>query len=153
VVERYLRRAVRDPHAAEELAQEFALRFVRGDFKGADPKRGRFRDFVKGALSHLVGDYHVKRGRGPLVRADIPQHAYVESASVEADREFLECWRKELLERTWDALAKLEQHTGQPLHAALRLRADAPDAPSTDLAERLAARTGRSCNAAAYRQT
>jgi RNA polymerase sigma-70 factor (ECF subfamily) len=152
-VDRYLRGAVRDADAAEELAQEFALRFVRGDFKGADPQRGRFRDYVKGVLIHLVTDYHRRRSRGPLVGADLPEPAVEEPPAAEADRAFLESWRKELLARTWDALARLEERTGKPLHAALRLRADAPDVPSADLAERLAARTGRPCNAAAFRQT
>ena len=40
-VYRYLRVSVRDPEAAADLAQDFALRFVRGDFKKADPSRGR----------------------------------------------------------------------------------------------------------------
>ncbi|MFH1923401.1 MAG: hypothetical protein ABIP48_26355 [Planctomycetota bacterium] len=38
---RYLLGATRDPDAADELFQEFALRFVQGAFRGADPKRGR----------------------------------------------------------------------------------------------------------------
>src|SRR5688500_14765658 len=46
---RYLLGAVRSPDAADELFQEFALRFVRGDFRRADPDRGRFRDYVKAA--------------------------------------------------------------------------------------------------------
>ena len=58
VVQRYLLAALRDPHAAEELAQEFALRFVRGDLKGADRERGRFRDFLaevrRGAVQQAV---------------------------------------------------------------------------------------------------
>ena len=49
-VHRYLLGAVRDPDVAAELSQEFALRFLRGDFHWADPARGRFRDFVKQAL-------------------------------------------------------------------------------------------------------
>src|SRR5262245_58256297 len=51
-VYRYLLGALRDPHAAEELAQEFALRVVRGDFRRADPQRGRFRDFLRTSLVH-----------------------------------------------------------------------------------------------------
>jgi hypothetical protein len=43
-VHRYLLGALRDEDAAEELFQEFALRFVRGDFRWADRGRGRFRD-------------------------------------------------------------------------------------------------------------
>src|SRR5690242_7685201 len=57
-VHRYLLGALRNPDAADELAQEFALRFLRGQCKGADPQRGRFRDYLKGTLSHLVAEYY-----------------------------------------------------------------------------------------------
>src|SRR4051812_1379878 len=55
-VYRYLRGLVRDDAAAEDLCQEFALRFLRGDFRHADPDRGRFRDYLKVALRHLAGE-------------------------------------------------------------------------------------------------
>jgi RNA polymerase sigma-70 factor (ECF subfamily) len=54
---RYLRALVRDAEAAEELTHEFVVRFLRGDFRQADPARGRFRDLVKQALRHLAIDY------------------------------------------------------------------------------------------------
>src|SRR4051812_47381138 len=53
-VYRYLLAATREPDAADELFQEFALRLVRGDFGRADRARGRFRDYVKSALINLV---------------------------------------------------------------------------------------------------
>ena len=62
---RYLRGALRNEDAAEELSQEFALRFLRGDFHRADPGRGRFRAYVKTALFRLVVDY-IRRRQGPL---------------------------------------------------------------------------------------
>src|SRR4051794_28381156 len=54
---RYLRAMVRDVDAAEELTQDFVVRFCRGDFKRADPSRGRFRDLLKRALRHMVIDF------------------------------------------------------------------------------------------------
>src|SRR5690606_22273269 len=56
-VHRYLLGALRDPDTAAELDQEFALRFLRGDFHRADPSRGRFRDFIKRALRNLMVDH------------------------------------------------------------------------------------------------
>src|SRR5438128_326991 len=53
-VYRYLLGTVREPAVAEELAQEFAVRFLRGDFQRANPESGRFRDFLKTALRHLA---------------------------------------------------------------------------------------------------
>jgi RNA polymerase sigma-70 factor (ECF subfamily) len=57
-VHRYLLDALRNHDAADELAQEFALRFLRGDCRGVNPERGRFRDFIKGVLCHLIIDYY-----------------------------------------------------------------------------------------------
>src|SRR5262249_30176500 len=51
---RYLRSMVGDADA-EELCQEFALRFVRGDFRHAAPERRRFRDSVKTARRRRFG--------------------------------------------------------------------------------------------------
>src|SRR5438874_2310362 len=42
-VYRYLLRLLGDPHVADDLTQEFALALVRGEFRQADPQRGRFR--------------------------------------------------------------------------------------------------------------
>src|SRR5437764_3789427 len=64
-VYRYLLRAVRDPAVAEDLTQEFALRFIQGRFGQADPSQGRFRSYVKGALFRLVQDHRRSQARGP----------------------------------------------------------------------------------------
>src|SRR5579859_6464605 len=73
-ISRYLLGVLRDPDAAEELAQEFAYRFLHGDLRGADPGRGRFRDYVKGVLFHLVADYHNKKKQRPgHMPTDMPE--------------------------------------------------------------------------------
>src|SRR5689334_15571752 len=61
---RYLLAAAGD--AADDLFQEFALRFLRGDFRRADPRRGRFRDYLKAALIHLAHDHGRAQARRPL---------------------------------------------------------------------------------------
>src|SRR5712692_6717247 len=122
---RYLLGAVRDADVASELCQEFALRFVRGDFRRANPERGRFRDYLKTALIHLVTDYHKERRAAPrLLSPDEPEPAApAESLGSEAD--FLQSWREELLEGTWKALAK----ANLSYHAALLLRVKNVDMP------------------------
>src|SRR5205823_186537 len=139
-VYRYLLAAVRDPDVAEELSQEFALRFVRGDFKRADPGRGRFRDFVKTALYHLIVDHHRRQqGRpGPLPSASgrLPAAA----ADPAADAEFVAHWRGELLGRAWEALAAVQERTGQLFHTVLHWRVTHPDEPAARLAEELGGR-------------
>jgi RNA polymerase sigma-70 factor (ECF subfamily) len=150
-VYRYLFACVRDPDSADELFQEFALRFVRGDFRNADPQRGRFRDFLKTALLNLVRKHCRQQRHRPLPLADESQVAAAPQADV-ADEEFVGHWRQELLTRAWRALEALEQQSGKPYHTVLRLRAESPQLSSGELAEQLAARLGRPVTAAAQRQ-
>jgi RNA polymerase sigma factor (sigma-70 family) len=153
VVQRYLLGALRDPHAAEELTQEFALRFVRGDLKGADRHRGRFRDFLKGTLFHLIGDFHRRKKKEPFPLEADQDRSDAESIDSESDRQFLESWRAELLEQAWKSLATLEQETAQPFHSVLQFRAQHPEMRSTEMAEQLSQELGRAVNAAWVRQT
>jgi RNA polymerase sigma-70 factor (ECF subfamily) len=133
-VYRYLLGALRDQDAALELFQEFALRFVRGDFRRAAAGHGRFRDYVKAALRNLVTDYHRQRQSGPQ-----PLPADVAAPAAADEDEFMASWREELVSQTWAALAE-----AQPvLHAALRAHAQHPDAPAARLAEELAAGLGK----------
>ena len=143
-VYRYLRASLRDADAADELYQEFALKFVRGDFRRAHPDRGRFRDFLKTALYHLIVDLHKHRVRQPErlgAESEVPARA--DTATPESDAAYVEAWRNELLQRAWAALARFEQETGQPLSTVLRLRTDHPDLRSPELAERLTQPLGR----------
>jgi RNA polymerase sigma factor (sigma-70 family) len=152
-VRRYLRRVLRDSDAADEVAQEFALELLHGDLHGADPSRGRFRNFVKGTLFHLVADYRKQRRRWPR---PLPADDATLAASPEerdSDRQFVESWCDELLARAWAALAGIETKSGQPFYAVLRYRADNPEVRSPQMAEQLTAQLGRQLTAAGVRQT
>src|SRR3712207_2061563 len=93
-VRRYLLGALRGPDAAGELYQEFAYRFLHGDLRGADPRRGRFRDFVKGVLFHLVADHHRRRQRRPRpLPADHPEPVTDAPPGAEEEQAFLASWR------------------------------------------------------------
>jgi RNA polymerase sigma-70 factor (ECF subfamily) len=150
---RYLLGALRDADAADEVAQEFALRLVRGDFKRADPDRGRFRDYVKTSLYHLIVN-HQKGARGraqPL--AEPSAVADSDPDTAESDRAFLDRWREELLNRAWEELEQNQARTGQPFYTVLRFRADNPGLPSAQMAEQLSARLGKPLTDAGVRQT
>jgi RNA polymerase sigma factor (sigma-70 family) len=153
-VYRYLLGALRDADAADELAQEFALRFLRGDFGGVDRQRGRFRDFLKGVLSHLIADYY-RRQR--TVAKSLPANgadlAVSPDDSEERDRQFAESWRDELLARTWARLAQLQQETGQPFHAVMQCRVQHPDLRSSEMAVQLTTPLGQRVTADWVRQT
>src|SRR5205809_2626379 len=115
---RYLLGSVRDADAAAELTQEFAVRLLRGDFHKADPKRGRFRDYLKSALSHLVHDQRRARRAAPQ---RIPSHQLARAEpDFDDEAAFLAVWRTELLARTWDTLAEV----GPTYREALLLHVD-----------------------------
>jgi RNA polymerase sigma-70 factor (ECF subfamily) len=149
-VYRYLLGAVRDPDVAGELAQEFALRFVRGDFRRADPDRGRFRDYLKTALIHLVTDFRRAQKEWPrALPPEGPEPAAPAAESVHPDQAFLASWREELLDRTWRTLAEVNA----AYHAVLLCRIEAADLSSAELAGRLSAQLGKPLTAAWVRKT
>lgn len=152
-VQRYLRKVLRDADAADEVFQEFALRLLHGDLRGANPERGRFRQFVKGTLFHLIAKYHKQRRRWPEPLPDNDTVLAANPEELESDHQFVESWCDELLARAWAALAEIESRTGQLFYTVLRFRADHPDLRSPQMAEQLAAQLGRPFTAAGVRQT
>ena len=149
-VHRYLLASLRDPEAADDLSQEFALRFLRGDFRNADPSKGRFRDFLKRSIYHLMVDYHRGcRARPRLLDGDAAEPAVSDADpwDRDLDRQFLDSWRQQLMAHAWTALDQVQESTGQPFADVLRLRVANPDLRSPQLAEQLSERLGRSVNA------
>jgi RNA polymerase sigma-70 factor (ECF subfamily) len=145
-VYRYVLSAVGDPAAAEDLVQEFALGLVRGDFRHADPQRGRFRNYVKTTLFRLVLGYRKRQGKLPrpvaAARVDRPAPA------PPGDARFDEAWRNNLLARTWDALSV----ANPTLCAVLHLRAQHPEMSAAALAEALGRQSGQPVTPVAARQ-
>ena len=136
---RYLWAMLRDPDAADEVFQELALRFVRGDFRGADPKRGQFRHYLKTVLIRLVFEHRKKAGKRQRqfdTDAVVPDHEPAET-SEEEDEQFMTSWREELLRQTWQRLEAWQEETGKPFYDVLKLRTDHADATSGQLAEKL----------------
>jgi RNA polymerase sigma-70 factor (ECF subfamily) len=141
-VYRYLLGATRDEDAAQELFQEFAIRFLRGGFRRADPERGQFRNLLKTALINLVNDHYKQeaRRRRNQSTAELPDVASPQSG--DAEQQFLDSWREELIAKAWDALADVEQTRGQPFYTLLKMHAEHPELRSADLAEKYSAEAG-----------
>jgi RNA polymerase sigma-70 factor (ECF subfamily) len=153
-IRRYLLGVLRDPDAAEELSQEFVYRFLHGDLRGADRDRGRFRDFVKGVLFHLVADYHNKKKRQPgNMPADAPEPGMECALAAERDEAFRVSWRDELLARAWSALQADEKKNGQPYYTVLRFRADHPELASAEMADKLSGPMGKALTSVGVRKT
>jgi RNA polymerase sigma-70 factor (ECF subfamily) len=145
-VYRYLLGALRDADAADEVAQEFAVRFLEGSFRRADPGRGRFRDLVKTALRHLLIDHWRRQNRAPLQADSVAQQQIPAppGGEEEADEAFRLQWREGLLAHAWEALAQAEADSGLPYHTLLHWKTEAPQVRSAELAARLGARLGKS---------
>jgi DNA-directed RNA polymerase specialized sigma24 family protein len=155
-IHRYLLGALRDAHAAEELSQDFALRFIRGDFQGVDPRKGRFRDYVKTVLFHMVANYHKKRHSQPwLLAPDAPEPAAPPTGPPDEEEEFLAVWRGQVLERAWEQLAAIEKKSGKPYHTLLSSRREDPDheVSSAQLAAQLSTQLRRKFTADGVRKT
>jgi RNA polymerase sigma-70 factor (ECF subfamily) len=151
---RYVLAAVRDPHVAEELCQDFALQFVQGNLKRADPERGRFRDYVKTILFHMVGSWRRKQHNRPhAYDSEIHTPADSTPPAEESDQVFLDGWRQELLGQTWQALERVQQETGQPFHTVLSFRARHAELKSEEMARQLSEVLGKPVTAAGVRQT
>lgn len=152
-VRRYLMAAIRCEDGVDEVYQEFALRFVRGDLKNVNPDRGKFRSFLKTCLYHLIVDHQRRKATRNPAEAELDQLAVV-SCHVEDsvnDAAFVKSWRDDLLARAWQQLADDERTTGKPYHTILKLRAEQPELSSPQLADAATSQLGREITAANVR--
>lgn len=153
-VHQYLLRVAQDPEVAADLAQEFALRFLRGDFHRADPRRGRFRNYVKSAVLNLLADFRRRQKHWPRPLPGDGEGLSVACAGrPAADPEFLDCWRDEILNHAWARLARHEDRTGQPFFTVLGFRAGHPALRSPEMAGRLTEILKKPVTAGWVRQT
>lgn len=155
-IQRYLLASLKDSSAADDLFQEFALKFVKGDLRGVDPERGRFRYYVKKVVSNLMNQHRRKqasRKEQLLLEEDQQGDSACAELTSDEDRLFLASWRDDLLEQTWDAMAEHESKTGTPYNSVLRLRVGDPALSSEEFAEKLSALIGKPMTSGTARVT
>lgn len=155
---RYLQAELRDEHAAGQVYSNFAVRVLEVDrfLQRADPRRGRFRDYLKTVLRHMVADHHRAQQRENKQREPLALHngtsAESELIETEADAQFINCWRQELINWAWQRLEEAEKRTSRPYASLLRLQEQQPGLRSAQAAELLAAQLGRPFTAEGVRQ-
>ncbi|HZJ15627.1 MAG TPA: sigma-70 family RNA polymerase sigma factor [Chthoniobacteraceae bacterium] len=110
-------RSGRDPDAAREIAHEFFAHLLeKPNLGGAEPGRGRFRNYLLGALKHHLShrrehDARQKRGgRAEIIPLDAgtdtsPGVDPGDPHTLPPDREFDRQWALHVLRRATDALA------------------------------------------------
>jgi DNA-directed RNA polymerase specialized sigma24 family protein len=158
VVLRYLRAALRDEHAINHVCSNFSVRILEADrfLQTANPRRGRFRDYLKAVLRHMVTDYYREQQREHKQLEKLPrtdaENVESDSKQTEEDQRFLTCWRQELINWMWQELERVERRTGQPYAVLMRLQTQQPDLRSSQLAELLSVECQRPFTAAGVRQ-
>ena len=147
-----IRRAAPNEDAARDLTQEFFARLLSGrGLEHADPRRGRFRFFLLGAVRHFLADMRERQGR--LKRgggqAPVPLDAGTDSSPglevpdgslPDPDLEFDRKWALALLERALTRLGVEQAETGrQTTFEALKpwLAGDQQAASPVETAHRL----------------
>jgi RNA polymerase sigma factor (sigma-70 family) len=148
-IRRYVGGIVKNTEDADELAQDAVVRLMKGDFAGADPGRGRFRDLIKTAVRNMVHNHWAKANRRRPADADLN----AVPAADAPDEEWDAAWRQAVLDHAWAALKEHErENPAGAAHTLLRLRTEFPDAESEVLAAKLGAKTGAPVRADACRQ-
>lgn len=137
-IRRYLGGILRNDDDADEIAQDIMLRLMRGDFAGADPGRGRFRDLLKTALRNMVRNSWQKAGRRKSADVDLDLILKDDAAQ---ESEWTQQWRKTVLDNTWNRM--LAEEGGRPgvQYHVLKLRAEFPECSSEELAAMLGKKT------------
>jgi hypothetical protein len=150
-IRRYVGGLVADNAGADDLAQEVLVRLLQGDFAGADPNRGRFRDLLKTAVRNLVRNHWDRQKRRRPADRDVDELA--DAGADRLDAAWAAEWRSLVLDHAWSALAETERHQPKSLSfTVLRLRADYPEESSAGLAAKLSDKLGTPVRADALRQ-
>jgi len=147
----YVRAMTGNDQDADEIAQDTVVRLLKGDFAGANPERGRFRDLLKVAVRNMVRNHWDKQNRRKGVDYDLE---FVEgNEDTQLDDAWESSWRQNVLDIAWSQLRDYQEQTsGSVAFSVLKLRAEQPQLDSTQLAAELSTQIGREIKPAAVRQ-
>ena len=147
----YILGATKNHHAAEDLSQEFALRFVRGDFRNANPKQGRFRDYLKVSLRNLITDFFRSKPNDVEIGK---LGAEVQAVTLDSlESMFSQQWRERVLSIVWNSLKEFEAGKQTQYYSVLHLRTQHADSSSEQLAKLFSEQIGKTVTADWIRQT
>lgn len=151
---RYLLRVIGQPAAAQELANEFAARFLAGKFTNAQPGHGRLRDLIKAAVRNLAVDYWRAQKKAKRV-IDLDESNLADQLLGGQDdaTAFDAACRDDCLSAAWQALEQAQQADGKPFFTVLKFKVDHPDLPSDKLAKHIGGLLNKPLSVEAVRQT
>lgn len=152
-IEGYLRALVRDPEQVEEIRQNFLLRILEKGFVSADNLQGRFRNYLKAAVRNAAISQMRRKTHGqadPEALAQVPD----ERDSAPMEQEWLDHWRRCMLDRVWENL-ELHERQKEDNHAYTVLQIYVEHNALEDseaMAERAAAQLKKPMRADAFRK-
>jgi RNA polymerase sigma factor (sigma-70 family) len=142
-IRRYVGAMVRDDEQAAELSQDVVVRLMRGDFAGADPEKGRFRDLLKVAIRNMVRNHWQRSARDRRHEANL--ELVTDDALEEQEREWTAAWQRSVIQHAWARIDEADRRpaaggkANSPMDV-LKLRIEHPDASTAELANLLSAR-------------
>jgi len=148
-IRRYVGALLQRDQDADDVTHDVVVRLLAGDFAGADPNRGRFRDLLRVAIHNMIRNRWAQQKRRKTVDLDV---GLVAEEEPEQDV-WLPEWRQGVLDLAWKALEQQEKdHPGSVAYTVLRLRAKHPEDSSEQLAQRLSQVVGMAVRADTLRQ-
>ena len=105
-----------DEERARDLSQEFFAHVLQGNFlDAADPRRGRFRSYLLGALRHFLSDFREREARQKRGGGIAPESLELvpEPATEPEDAQFDRDWALALMARSLALLAEEYRQDGR----------------------------------------
>src|SRR5205085_1288538 len=152
-VQSYLSAIIKNPHDAEDVAQDFFLRVAKHGFVRARKDRGRFRDYLKAAVRNAAINFLRRKQHSKPAGSGIFQFAEPDKDKRRRDQAWLAHWRQCLLDRARKALEKHQKGApGNLFSTVLDLLIEYPRDDAKSLAARTSAITGRPLRPDAFRK-
>lgn len=152
-IEAYLTALVRDADKVEEIRQDFLLRVLQKGIVPPMDLKGRFRHYLKAAVRNAAIT-HLRKKSPTQANAKTLDQLAIDGDSRPVEREWLDQWRRCLLDRVWEALELHERNTPDN-YACSTLRIYIDDhaaADSQEMAQRLSDRLQKPIKPEAFRK-
>ena len=150
---RYLVAVLGDRAAADEMSQEFALHLVQGDYQHPDPAKGRFRQYLKTVLLHLVAHHRRRQLRQPYQAGSEILADAAESTAADEQEFQTTCARRTAEPYLGAAQSGRKQRAANPFTPCCTTAPSIPKSIPQTMAAEFARQLGRPFTAAGVRQT
>ncbi len=133
---RYLKRLLSSPQDAEDVAQEISMLILNGSLSGADPQKGRFRDYMKTIVINAARAHKKKSARQNEKGRTMDAETLESLAEPAVDQSvWEECLRDDLIAQAMKKLTQQDEQSGQFYAAVLSWKIQNPGVGADELAK------------------